>query len=73
MTIQFKERFKHGRLDLLPGVPMAFEDARAEEYFVAVGAAEATDVEPVVTYPVGSVEIDPATVFTGTNTRVLEG
>lgn len=73
MTIQFKERFKHGRLDLLPGVPMAFEDDRAEEYFIAAGAAEATSAEPVAIYPVGSVEIDPETVFTGTSTRVLEG
>ncbi|WP_225206243.1 hypothetical protein [Novosphingobium huizhouense] len=71
MAVYFKHRFKHGSLDLLPGLPLAFEDDRAEEYFICAGAADATADAPVVTYPAGSVEIDTETVFAGTETRVL--
>lgn len=36
MTINIKARTKQDRLDLLPGVLLAFNDDRAEEYFLGV-------------------------------------
>lgn len=71
MAIIFNQSVKHGRLQLIPTVPLAFQDERAEEFFVAAGWAEATDQEPIHTYPAGSVAIDPDTVFAGTNQKVL--
>jgi hypothetical protein len=72
MPIKFKDRTKHDRLDIMPGVSVAFEDDRAEEYFIAAEMAEETDDEPVVTYPEGSVTIDPETTRADTGARVLE-
>lgn len=54
---------KHGRLIIAPNVATAFDDEHAEDYFVAAGWAEDSDEDPVVIYPVGSVKIDPNTVF----------
>jgi hypothetical protein len=71
MAIKFTSPVKHGRHQFIPGVPLAFDDARAEEYFVAAGWAEATQDDAVHTYPEGSVEIDPETVFSGTGQKVL--
>lgn len=71
MAIIFNQSFKHGTLQLIPTVPLAFQDERAEAYFIAVGCADATDDEPVHTYPVGTVTIDSDTVFAGTNRKVL--
>jgi hypothetical protein len=63
MAIQFNQAVKHGTLQLLPNVPVAFDDAGAEAYFTAAGWAEATDAEPVHTYPEGSAVVDPLTRF----------
>ena len=63
MAIIFRGRTKHGSLDLFPGVPLAFDDFGAEDYFIAAKFADATTKEPVETYIVGSVHIDPLTVF----------
>ena len=71
MTIVFHGRTKHGPLDLLPGVPVAFEDVDAAPYFIAAGWAVETDEDPVVTYDIGTIDIDPDTVFAETGKRVL--
>lgn len=63
MAIKFKSLTRHGSLAFSPLLATAFEDDRAEDYFVAAGWAERTDEPPLVTYPVGSVEVDPSTVF----------
>lgn len=68
MAVQFQAPFRHGKLMLPPSLSLAFEDENAEGYFIAVGAAEATEDAPVMTYPAGSVEIDPETTF-GTGDR----
>lgn len=71
MAVIFKSVVKHGRLQFLPGQPIAFKDARAEEYFVKAGWAEKSSKKAAYTYPKGSVEIDPETVFNGTDKKVL--
>ena len=63
MAVKFLSPTKHGTQTFVPGVALAFDDARAEDYFVAAGFAEATKDKPAMTYPEGTVEIDPATVF----------
>ncbi|WP_293875551.1 hypothetical protein [Sphingomonas sp. UBA978] len=63
MAIKFTSPTKHGATTFVPSVALAFEDKDAEPYFIAAGFAEATDDEPVMTYPVGEVDIDPETVF----------
>jgi len=74
MPIKFKEAVKHGTNTFPPTVALAFEDDRAEEYFVAAGWAEQTDDDPIMApYPEGTVTIDPDTVFAGTANKVLEG
>jgi len=70
MTIKFKGRTKHGGLDLFPGVPLAFADFGAEDYFIAAGFADNTKEAPLETYAIGSVEIDPLTVFAETGKHV---
>lgn len=72
MAIMFTGRTKQARLDLAPSVAYAFLDYRAEECFTRAGFADPTDEDPTVTYPVGSLKIDPETTFAGTTTRVLE-
>lgn len=64
MPIKFKELVRHDGLQLGAGVSTAFEDERAEEYFIAAGWAEATTDAPQVTYPKGSLRIDQSTIFT---------
>jgi hypothetical protein len=71
MSIIFLEARLHGTLQFLPTVPLAFEDERAEEYFIAAFGAQPSDKPPIHTYPVGSVVIDPKTVFAATGARVL--
>lgn len=61
MTIKFSSMTKHAAHSFIPGSPLAFEDAGAEDYFRACGWAELTDETPVYTYPEGSIEIDPET------------
>jgi hypothetical protein len=63
MAVIFSSPTRHGPNTFAPGVSLAFEDARAEDYFVAAGWASTTKKEPAMTYPEGTVEIDPQTVF----------
>jgi hypothetical protein len=65
MTVKFTgpSVTKQDRLVIAPTVPTAFEDDHAEEYFVSMGWAEETNEDPVVTYPEGSVNIDPKAIF----------
>ena len=65
MAVKFKGPgvTKQDRLIIAPNQAIAFDDDGAEEYFVAIGWAENTDDEPIFTYPEGSVNIDPETVF----------
>lgn len=60
-SIIFNQAVKHGRIQFIPGVAVAFEDADAVPYFVAAGWAEASDEEPKHTYPLGEVDVDPLT------------
>lgn len=73
MAVIFNQAVKHGTLQLIPGSPVAFDDDRAEEYFVAAGWAETTGSEPAFTFPEGSVSIDLDTVNAATGLKVLEG
>lgn len=63
MAIKFSGPTRHGHHTFAPTIALAFDDEDAETYFVKAGFAEATNDEPVMTYPAGSVEIDPETVF----------
>jgi hypothetical protein len=62
-AIKFHGVTKHGRNAFVPSTPLGFEDPGAIPFFVAAGFGEETDEEPVMTYPEGTVEIDPNTVF----------
>lgn len=62
MAVKFSRRTLHGRFELLPGVPYAFEDEDAEPYFLTLGWAEATEEEPLRTYARGEIDIDPLTI-----------
>jgi hypothetical protein len=72
VAIKFSGMTKHGGLSFIPGAALAFEDAGAEDYFVACGWAEVTDETPVYTYPEGSVEIDPDTRQNGTGLLIQD-
>lgn len=63
MAVIFNQSVKHGRVQFLPGVAVAFEDADAEPYFIAAGWADETKDEPVHTYGLGEVDADPLTRF----------
>ncbi len=54
MAIIFKEPVLHGRIQFLPGVPVAVPGA--EHYFVAAGWASTTTETPVFSY--NDVEYD---------------
>jgi hypothetical protein len=71
MAVIFNQAVKHAALQLIPGVPVAFEDDGAEGYFIAAGWADTTDDEPVHTYPVGSAPVDPLTRFADTGRYVM--
>ena len=73
MTIKFRHSVKHGVSEYLPTVPLAFEDEHAELYFIAAGFADETPEAPLHTYPEGTVQVDPETVFANSNTLVLGG
>jgi hypothetical protein len=76
VAIKFKKDLgpvKHGTQTFPPDVALAFSDDRAEEYFLATGWAEKTKDEPIITYPEGTVEVDPETVHANTGVKVLEG
>jgi hypothetical protein len=63
--ISFKERVKHGRLDLHPKLIYGFEDPDAGPYFKACGWAidVPDDKEPDVVVTMGELDIDPLTVW----------
>lgn len=63
MAIKFKETTKHSGQTFLPEMAVAFDDARAEEYFLAAGQASKTSETPVHMFPVGTLEIDEGAVF----------
>lgn len=76
MAIIFTSPTLHGATRFAPTISTAFDDTGAEDYFVAAGFAGTTKDAAVMTYPEGTVEIDPATVFgDGPNkgNLVLEG
>ena len=73
MTIKFNQSVKHDRHQFISGVPLKFEDPKAEEYFAAAGWAETTKEKPLHVYPKGSVEIDPETISADTGKKVLGG
>ena len=75
MAIKFNQPVKHGAVQLLPGIALAFEDADAEAYFTKAGWAEVTSDEPVFTYDAEAIAVDPEAVFGDGPTkgqRVLE-
>lgn len=63
--IKFRERVKHGRLDLHPGPVYGFEDPDAAPYFKACGWADDVpdDTDPDVTITIGELDVDPLTVW----------
>lgn len=63
MAVKFHSPTLHGTTRFVPGVPLGFEDPDADEYFERAGFAVPTDEDPVITYGVGEVDIDPQTVF----------
>jgi len=63
MAVRFTTSYRHGAIEFLPGVSIAFEDPDAETFFKKVGAATSTDDPPVRTYSSDEVDIDPATIF----------
>lgn len=71
MAVKFSGPTKQGVNTFVPGVALAFDDTDAEPYFIAAGWASDTDDAPVMTYPVGTVHIDPGTVFAGTGELVM--
>lgn len=71
-AVIFKSLTKHGTLTFLPSVPLAFEDEDAAPYFMKAGWAEATDQEPLHTYLLGEVDIDPLTRDNSTGKLVVE-
>jgi hypothetical protein len=76
MPIKFNEVTKHDRLQFPPGVPIGLADKGAEDYFVKAGFAKRTQDKAVLSYDVGSVVVDPATVFADgpkKGQKVLEG
>ena len=58
MAMKFSERVLHDRIELLPGLSLAFEDPDAEPYFIACGWGSPTDEEPVRTYSQEEVSVD---------------
>lgn len=58
MAIKFTAAAKHGTVQFVPGVALAFEDPDAEDYFIEAGWAEATSDEPVHTYDAATVSIE---------------
>ncbi len=70
-AIKFWFPVKHGRHLFVPNVPLAFEDEDAVPYFLAAGFADASDDEPVMTYPKSSIDIDPETISAATGKKVM--
>lgn len=71
MSVIFNQIVREGRNILMPGVVLAFEDPDAEPYFVAMGWAEQTDAEPVMTYTQDEVSVDPLARSAETGKYVL--
>lgn len=62
MAVKFKEVALHGKNRFLPNHAYGFEDKDAEPFFIAAGWAEPTKDEPEYVFPLGEVDIDPATI-----------
>jgi hypothetical protein len=73
VAVLFNQRVLHDRIEFLPGVPLGFEDTRAEIYFTRCGWAEVTEVDPVRIYSADEVCIDTTTRIAGTGELVIEG
>ena len=73
MSVIFNQRVLHERFELLPGIPLAFEDPDADAYFTSMGWAAATDSEPVRTYTADEIKIDLETRRADTGQLVLGG
>lgn len=71
-SLVFSQAVKHGRIELMPGVPLAFEDPLANDYFTRLGWASASDDVPVRTYSAEEVVIDPETRRADTGAIVLD-
>jgi hypothetical protein len=71
LAVIFNQLVRHGRIMLMPGSPVAFEDPDAESYFVACGWGEVTAAEPVYTYSQDEVSVDPLTRFGDSGKYVL--
>lgn len=63
MAIVFNATTKHGTQTFEPVTVVAFNDVLAEDYFVKAGLAKTSTKRATVTYPEGTVTIDPNTVF----------
>ena len=63
MAVKLSGITKHGGQIFPPNVSIGFDDEHAEDYIKAMGWGEATDEEPVITYPEGSLIVDPQTVY----------
>lgn len=62
-SVIFREVVRHGTHQFAPGIAYGFEDPDAVPYFTAMGWADRSDQEPVITLSLGEVDIDPATVY----------
>jgi len=71
MALIFQQAVKHGKVEILPSVAVAFEDPDAEAYFTAAGWATATKSPPVRTYTQDEVSVDPLTRSAADGTYVL--
>lgn len=54
---------KQGAAQIPPSLPVAFEDPDAAPFFVKVGWADESTLDPVITYSQEEVSIDPETVY----------
>lgn len=62
MAIIFNQSVLHDRVRIASQVALAFEDERAEAYFINAGWAEPTVTEAAMTYPAAEIAIDPSAV-----------
>lgn len=69
-SIEFNQSVRHGPVQFIPGVPVAFEDPDAAPYFIAAGWAAASDAAPVHVYDAGTIDVDPLTRVAGTGAFV---
>lgn len=73
MAVKFNQQVRHGRIEFLPGLIVAFEDANGDAYFINAGWADSTTETPVRTYTADEVAIDTNTRVAGTGALLIEG